>query len=274
MSERPAFYSVPGLNVETYDTLTEAYAAEGSGTPIEGDLGFYLKRALRAGGPALELACGTGRIAWALAEAGVETVGLDRSGAMLDAARAKAERYAAAVRGRMTLLSGDMTDFHIDRRFRMVILAFRSFLSLLTPEAERACLERVREHLEPGGSLILDVFDPRLDWCAPGVGRVPREQDTVRHPVSGNKVRIEVTEGKTDPLTQIVEERWRFTELDPDGKALRREEETLKLRWIYRWELRHLLELAGFVVEEEYSGFQESPPVYAREIILIARPAG
>ena len=272
MGEEPAFYGAAGLNVETYDALTEAQAAEGSGTAIEGDAAFYVERAARTGGPALELACGTGRIAWALADAGVETVGLDLSEAMLGEARRKAESHSPDVRRRISFLHGDMTDFSLDRGFRTVIIAFRSFLSLLTPEAERACLERVREHLEPEGLLILDVFDPRLDWCVPGAESIPREHDSVRHPASRNRVRIEVTERKTDPFTQVLEERWRFTEEGPGGEVLRREEEILRLRWIYRWELRHLLDLTGFIVEEEFGGFRKTPPAYAREIVIVARP--
>jgi hypothetical protein len=45
------------------------------------------------------------------------------------------------------------------------------------------------------------------------------------------------------------------------------------LRWTYRWELYHLLNLCGFAVEAEYSDFNGSAPAYGKELILIARIA-
>jgi len=45
----------------------------------------------------------------------------------------------------------------------------------------------------------------------------------------------------------------------------------MALRWTYRWELRHLLELCGFAVETEYSDFAGSAPAYGNELIIVAR---
>ncbi len=49
-----------------------------------GDVPFYVEEAKKAGGPVLEIGCGTGRITIPVAESGVEIVGLDRSPDMLD----------------------------------------------------------------------------------------------------------------------------------------------------------------------------------------------
>ena len=54
---------------------------------------------------------------------------------------------------------------------------------------------------------------------------------------------------------------------------VRQEEEILRLRWTYRYEMRHLLELAGFEVEAEFSDFRGSPPAYGREQVWLARKA-
>ena len=45
----------------------------------------------------------------------------------------------------------------------------------------------------------------------------------------------------------------------------------MALRWTYRWELRHLLELCGFVVEAEHSDFHGAPPAYGKELVVVAR---
>jgi hypothetical protein len=46
----------------------------------------------------------------------------------------------------------------------------------------------------------------------------------------------------------------------------------MALRWTWRGELHHLLELCGFGVEAEYSDFEGSGPEYGREMIVVARP--
>jgi hypothetical protein len=69
----------------------------------------------------------------------------------------------------------------------------------------------------------------------------------------------------------LLTEVWEFAELGLEGNPLRREEETLRMRWIYRFEMRYLLEVSGFEVLGEYSDFRGSPPKYAAEQVWVAR---
>ena len=78
------------LFVRAYDAF---YA--GGAPPIAGDIAFYDRLAQATGGPVLELGCGTGRIALALAQAGLSLTGVDVSAGMLALARRKSERLAA-----------------------------------------------------------------------------------------------------------------------------------------------------------------------------------
>ncbi len=45
----------------------------------------------------------------------------------------------------------------------------------------------------------------------------------------------------------------------------------LEIRWSFRYEMRHLFALAGFVVEEELSDYLGAPPAYGKEQISVAR---
>ncbi|HSM38077.1 MAG TPA: hypothetical protein VK838_02005 [Candidatus Limnocylindrales bacterium] len=56
-----SFYRSEGLNVATYDPL---HPAEMAGMSVAGDVAFYRSLASETGGPILELACGTGRVAF------------------------------------------------------------------------------------------------------------------------------------------------------------------------------------------------------------------
>jgi SAM-dependent methyltransferase len=116
---------------------------------------WYLGHAARTGGPILELACGTGSLLQEFAGAGYETVGLDLSGGMLRLAHERLERLPPETAGRVSLLSGDMADFDLDRKFPLVVLADNSFRELGTHRELESCLICIRRHLEPGGTLLL-----------------------------------------------------------------------------------------------------------------------
>jgi len=75
-----------------------------------GDVDLYRALAKRTGGPILELAVGSGRIAVPLAEDGHRLVGVDIDPAMLDRARARLAAAAPKVRERVELVEGDMTE--------------------------------------------------------------------------------------------------------------------------------------------------------------------
>jgi SAM-dependent methyltransferase len=257
------FYSRPSLHVDVYDEFQREI-------PGGDDVAFFGGLAAAADGPVLELGCGTGRVTVPLAEAGISIVGLDRSRPMLDVAERRRRSLPSHVRRRLRFVEGDMRAFRLGRRFGLVFAAFRVFMALPDPASQRAALSTIRRHVRPGGMLAIDTFDPRLDLLT-DEPRPAREVDEVRHPVTGRLVRITVLDRANDQVNQRLTERWRFAELDERDGIVREEVETLVLRWTYRYELYHLLELAGFEVLAEYSDYAGSPPAYGNEIVLVAR---
>jgi ubiquinone/menaquinone biosynthesis C-methylase UbiE len=256
------FYSLGGINAATYDTRT---------TTPPGEIDFYVARARASGGPVLELGCGTGRVTWPLARAGVPIVGLDLEPAMLERAEAKRRDEPVDVNARARFVRGDMSNFSLDERFALAIIPFRAFLMLLTTEEQQQTLACVRRHLARGGALIIDIFDPRYDLLAEETFTPRREVPSMHVPETGNTVSVTVVERINDRVRQRATERWRFREESPDGKLVSEEEELLEIRWIFRYEMRHLFSLAGFVVEEELSDYLGAPPAYGREQIWVVR---
>jgi len=279
------FYATTGLNVELYSERTERDLMSAN----EGDVAFYVDLARKSGGPVLELGCGNGRVLLPIARAGIEITGVDLSGGMLRVAESRVSREPRDVARRVTLIHGDMRDFDLDEKFALVIIAFRSFQMLLTPEDEQACLSAVRRHLLPGGRLVIDIFDPLLELLVPGdvypngveklsgpaetAPQRPRAEHGGRHPETGNEVQVEVSRRTNETVAQTLTETWRFTELNDDGSIVRAEEEILRMRWIYRWEMRYLFERQGFEILAEYSDFHDAPPAYGKEQVWIVRPA-
>jgi ubiquinone/menaquinone biosynthesis C-methylase UbiE len=235
----PSFYAQRGLHVEIYDTMTSTGWDEAGA-----DVSFLCERFRNIQGPILELACGTGRVAIPLAEAGYEIHGLDASSAMLSIAEAKRRDLPDIAASRLFLTEGDMREFAFAIQFDGVYVTFRSFQNLLSPEDQEGCLRCIRRHLRPGGILVLNLFDPRYDLLLPGESKVTIPSRIVTHPISGNRVQIEVLGRTNDVLSQCLTETWRFTELGPDNATVIRQEE---LRWTFRYEMRHLLRFWGFI---------------------------
>jgi SAM-dependent methyltransferase len=236
---------------------------------IAGDVAFYESLARKRAGPVLELACGTGRITLALAEKGLDITGVDLSDGMLTIARRKAAGLPAPVRERLTLVNQDMCQLNMGRRFGLIFIPFRSFQHLLTCDLQQRSLKAIRRHLEHDGRLALHLFDPRLDLLIdenPLSAHLSGIDPVTRRQYSG-----EVLRTRFDHLAQIRRDVWRYTEMDASGEVLDEDTREMALRWTYRWELRHLLSLCGFVVEAEFSDFAGSAPAYGKELVMVAQ---
>jgi SAM-dependent methyltransferase len=255
-------YYAGGLAVATYDAFV------GDGGSIAGDVEFYLDCARRFGGPILELAAGTGRVLVPLAKAGYDVVGVDLSCAMLRVADAKLRRDPQAA-GRAQLVEGDMRDFSLARRFSLALIPARAFQHVIEPGDQRRTLRCIHGHLEAGGHLVVDIFDPKFDVLA--LTAEEMKPQTVRHPLSGNLLRRTTIGRRHDPLEQVVHETLRLEELDETGSVVASEETSWAVRWSLRQEMAYLFELCGFDVVEQFSDFQGSPPAYGREQLWVVR---
>ena len=111
---------------------------------------------LADGGPALEFAIGTGRIALPLAARGLPVSGIDFSQPMLDQLRAKPGA------DRMVTTLGDMTSTVVEGEFALVYLVYNTIMNLRSQSAQAACFENAARHLRPGGRFVIETMVPEL----------------------------------------------------------------------------------------------------------------
>jgi ubiquinone/menaquinone biosynthesis C-methylase UbiE len=148
---------------EGWDDYAPFYDWENARTLGRRDVPFWRNLALQSGGRVLELGCGTGRISLPLARAGVELVGIDRSGPMLDRARARVRR--AKLIDRVQLVRGDIRSvpFH-GPGFAMVMAPYGILQSLLRERDLELTLNEVRRVLRPGGTFGLELVADLPSW--------------------------------------------------------------------------------------------------------------
>jgi SAM-dependent methyltransferase len=254
-------------------TFAELYDAVYAGRD---DIGFWQALAADASGPVLELGCGTGRVLAPLARAGCEITGLDSSAAMLARCRARLEAEPAEARGRVELVEADMTSFDLVRRFALVTCPFGGFQQLRTVEQQLACLDRCREHLLPRGTLVLDLPNPDPAPAAYAGEQAADGEETAQlvEWTGGRRIRWWVTITGYARAEQWNDCEVTFEVIEPGG-ATQRITETISLRYIFRYELEHLLVRAGFRLVALYgdydrSAFGDASPA----MIAVAQQAG
>ncbi|MGH7550986.1 MAG: class I SAM-dependent methyltransferase [Gemmatimonadota bacterium] len=235
------------------------------------DVRFYVEEARRESGPVLEVGCGTGRVALPIAAAGVRVVGLDRSRSMLEVAEAKRLAAPAQVATRCAFLRADMRRFAFRRPFGQVFLPFRVFQALLTVPEQLAALDSIRAAQRPGGRLVLNVFDPRLDLLADVRQGLAKIQASGRAYADDGKRVSEWFSSRYDFVEQVLDLTFIYEREGSDGDV-EREFEPLKIRWYHRFEIEHLLARAGYEVEALFGDWNRGPFVEnGQEMIWVAR---
>ncbi|HKS95839.1 MAG TPA: class I SAM-dependent methyltransferase [Terriglobia bacterium] len=241
------------------------------------DVAFFVEIARDSGGPVLEIGCGTGRVLIPTARAGVEIVGLDASPAMLSRCREKLAAEREEVRSRVKLVEADMRDFDVapamgaPAPFALVTIPFRPFQHLYTVDDQLACLASIHRHLRPGGKLVLDVFNPSLPLLVgPTAANLLGEEPEFTLP-DGRRVRRSLRIVNRDLFNQVNDSEMTYHVTHADGRE-EQQVHPLRMRYLFRFEVEHLLARSGFGVENLYADYDRSPygSKYPGELIFVA----
>lgn len=222
------------------------------------DLPLYRELAASANGSVLELGCGTGRVALALAREGHNVVALDNSQPMLEQFKSNLSRESEGVHSRVKLIEGSMVNFNLSQRFGLILAPFRAFQHLLTADEQRQCLMTVAQHLTPGGTYVHNVFNPNLEYIVKAMQAAPTWQQVSEHalPEKQGIVRRYV-QLQPQPGRQQHEICWKYEVYDYRGVLQQTSVDKMALRWQYRWEAEYLLELCGLEISKAYGGYDK-----------------
>ena len=231
----PSPYDAP----ELYDLLFDS---------LDFDVPYWVETARSAGGPVLELACGSGRLLIPIRKAGVEVEGLDSSPAMIRRLKERAAMERLAVRAEVA----DMRDFSMGRRYAWIFCGFNGFAHCETIDDQIAVLRCSLEHLEPGGALVLHMSYPGPGYWSEPEGAAVLEHEAPR-PGRG---KIQLWDNrKKDIVAQRQDSEVEIWELGASDRPEAVHKFSTSQRWVYRFELELLFRAAGFSHWEILGGF-------------------
>jgi SAM-dependent methyltransferase len=220
------------------------------------DTAFHLQRFADIRGPILEPACGSGRTLVPFLQAGHDVAGFDPSPEMLERCRARSAEAGFAP----DLSAQDFEDFHYDRAFAAIIVPAGSFTLIDDFAVALAILRRFREHLAPGGLLVLDI-QPLSFLAASGDDRRSWTAE------NGDLLTVDGRRLKTDWLAQRVEyairyERWR------KGALIESQLEPMAQRYWSLQEFRMALQACGFDEIAVAGGYDRDRPPRPSDRVL------
>ncbi len=189
------------------------------------------------GGPALELAIGTGRIALPLSQRGIRVDGIELSPDMV--ARLRSKPGGAD----LDVTLGDMSSATAPGPYRLVYLVFNTIFNLLTQDAQVRCFQNAARHLDADGCFVVEAGVPSA-W-------VRGEQFVDVERVANDEVVLDVN--RYDPVTQILDES--HVSLTNRGVRLG----PISCRLAFPSELDLMARIAGLRLVHRWSGWRQEP---------------
>lgn len=261
------------VEVDSYEVMSKYYDASYAANEQLVDLPFYLERSKAAGGPVLELGCGTGRVLIPAARAGVEVTGMEPAKSMRAVLSANLARETDAVRSRVRVVEGDMRSTHAGGPFALVTIPFRPLQHLYAFEDQLSALRNAARHLRSDGRLIFDVFYPKYELLLGGVGTVFQELEL---PVPGAPQQVMKRYFRKDAvnmLTQVFRGAMVYRIFEKEA-LVREEEEPFQMSWYTYPQIQALTRLAGLEIVETFGGFKGEPlNETARDMVFVLRKA-
>jgi len=213
-------------------SVAARYDADTAEMPVEPVIDFLLPL---AGGGALELAIGTGRIAVPLAERGVRVAGIDLSQDMVAELRRKTGEIPVAI--------GDYATTRVEGTFSLAYIVFNSINNQTTQDGQVATFANAAAHLAPGGCFVVEVGVPQLQRLPPG---------ETAPPFTVTPTRLGFDEYDVGHQGLVSHHYW----LAGDGRF---ESLSMPFRYVWPAELDVMARLAGMRLRDRWAGWTKEP---------------
>ena len=223
-------------NPQLYDSIHKNY---------KWDLTLIKTFAKQNKGSVLELASGTGRLAYPILELELDYTGLELSRDFLEIANKK-------LKNKGKFIFGNMRKFKLKTTFDFIFIGFNSFLHNLTNKDAKRCLKCVLNHLNPKGKFLLSIFVPDPKFLYRDENKLYPATDFFQF--ENSQCRILET-NDYDPETQINKLTWY---VEKNGK-MDLKKYNYSMRMFYPHEMDILFQEEGFIIEDKFGNYDLSP---------------
>jgi len=146
--------------MDAYHALAVSYDRLTNDVDYQATVAFYQQILDKEGlhpRTAVDLACGTGSVAWLLAEKGLDVIGVDMSVEMLSVAAQKSTESGK----RPVFVQQQLQRLRLPKGVDLAVCALDSLDYIIDPKDCREAIARVHRVLNPGGCFIFDVNTPQ-----------------------------------------------------------------------------------------------------------------
>jgi SAM-dependent methyltransferase len=238
------YYDENALSVRFFDLL----AWVDPSVKNYADVNFYANYLRSPAQHVLEIGCGTGRVAIALAIRGHTVIGIDNSEPMLRRARMKVRKLASTRLMNVQFLKHDMVTLDLGVRFPLIIVPYYTFNHLNGRMLRARCLATFAKHLLPGARVIIHAASPEKLRESGAVKNVHHLKDSSRLQVTWNE---RILDEKQRRWTKIVT----YELFTADGNLVAATDERLTYWWFDDVELGLSAQKAGLEHEQTLTSF-------------------
>lgn len=225
------------------------------------DVELFCAAVKRHGEPVLDAGCGTGRLLLPFLRSGVDVDGADASADMLEWCRRTAESEQLEV----SLYCQAMHELALPRKYRTIVVCGAFGLGG-TREQDLEGLRRIRQHLEPGGVLVMDHHLPNREsakrwhtWVEkPELPRPWPERGDRRRASDGTDLELRVRQVAFDPLQQTTTLEIRASQYQGEARVAE-QTHAIDINLYFAMEIELMLTLAGFR-DIDVRAFEEDRP--------------
>ncbi|MDF1519802.1 MAG: class I SAM-dependent methyltransferase [Brevefilum sp.] len=238
----------------------------------ESEVGWYLDKVKTFGGPVLDLACGTGRLAIIIAKEGFEVTAIDSSKGMLHVFEQNLLKSSSSVQDRIRIDRQNMTGFNLDRKFNTIICC-DAFFHNLTLEEEILCLDKIAAHLAPRGVFVFNLPNPSCEFIVKASkNKMENFEERGCFDIDDKQGSLLVEQANIgNPSLQTITTKLRIKRFDQNGDLIEEGESGWTTRYLFQYEAVHLLYRCGFEIKKLVGDYKDGPVKQGSQLVFEAK---
>lgn len=225
------------------------------------DYDYFMNKILNCKGQILEIGVGTGRFFAEARKRGADIYGVDISDEMVKILIRKLDK-----KDHHRIRVQDMVKLDLEKKFELIVAPFRVFSHMITTSEQIDMLNKVNDHLLPGGNFIFDLFIPDPQIIKQGINNVVDFEGEYE---KGRKLK-RIISAKANLINQVSKVEMKII-WDENGIE-KSEKWSFPMRYFFYYELKHLIARSDLELVNIYGDYYENKlSEKSRDFIVVCK---